>query len=89
MVRKAASTTMFLTILEGLVGAVLVKKHLVTNDASGFRLVVMGFHVTSTFMLLGSIAVSALAASDIRPVRFKGPIGLGECRSIIRAQLCS
>lgn len=77
MVRKAASTTMFLTILEGLVGAMLVKFHLVTNNASGFRLVIMGFHVTSTFMLLGSIAVCALAASDIRPVRFKGQSGVG------------
>ena len=77
LVRRASVTTMGFTILEGLVGAVLVKKQLVTDNDSPLRLAVMGFHVTSTFMLLGSIAVMALAASDIRPVRLKGQSSVG------------
>jgi protoheme IX farnesyltransferase len=77
LVRKAATCTLVFTLIEGLVGAALVKFQLVVNNDSGLRLVVMGFHVTSTFMLLGSICAAALGASDIRPLRFKGQSGVG------------
>jgi protoheme IX farnesyltransferase len=77
LVRKAAVATMAFTLIEGIVGAALVKFQLVVNNPSGFRLVVMGFHVTSTFMLLGSISMAALAASNIRQLRFKGQSGVG------------
>ena len=55
LVRKAAVCTMVFTLVEGLLGAALVKFQLVVNNDSALRLVVMGLHVTSTFMLLGSI----------------------------------
>jgi len=77
LARRAASSVMAFTLLEGLVGAVLVKYQLVVNNDSGIRLLVMGIHVTSTFMLLGSIAVVALAGSGVRPLRFKGQSGVG------------
>ena len=77
LVRKSATTVMILTILEGLVGAWLVKKNLVVNNDSGQRLVIMGIHVISTYMLLGSLALAALAAGDLRPIRFKGQSGVG------------
>jgi len=77
LVRKAGVSMIVLTLLEGLLGAALVKFQLVVNNDSSLRLVVMGFHVFSTFMLLGSIAVAALGASNIRPLRFKGQSGIG------------
>jgi len=77
LVRKSAVTVMLLTILEGLVGAILVKRNLVVNNDSGLRLAVMGIHVISTYLLLGSLAVAALAAGDLRPIRFKGQSGVG------------
>jgi len=77
LVRKAAVSAVIFTLVEGLIGAVLVKFQLVVNNDSGLRLVVMGLHVTSTFMLLGSVAVAALAASGIRPVTLKGQSGVG------------
>ncbi len=77
LVRTAASGVMALTLVEGLVGAALVKFQLVVNNSSGLRLAVMGIHVTSTFMLLGCIATVAMAASGLRPLRFKGQSGIG------------
>ena len=77
LVRKAAVSTLVCTLIEGLLGAALVKFKLVVDNDSAVRLVVMGLHVTSTFMLLGSISVAALGASNIRPVQFKGQSGVG------------
>lgn len=71
-VRKAASAALGFTILEGLVGALLVKAHWVVNDASAGRALVMSFHATSTFMLLGSIAAVWLGSTMERPPSLKG-----------------
>lgn len=65
LVRRATAVTLGFAIVEGLIGAMLVKFQLVVNNDSAVRLFVMGAHVVSTFMLLGSIGVSAMAASDI------------------------
>ncbi len=69
LIRRATVVTLAFTLVEGLVGAMLVKFQLVVNNDSALRLAIMGLHVVSTFMLLGSIAIAALAASevDIRP----------------------
>lgn len=72
IVRTAATTAMTLTLLEGLIGAALVKFQLVTNNDTGFRAGVMGFHVVSTFFLLGSIAVTAIASHGVDRIRLRG-----------------
>ena len=72
LVRKASAMVLALTLLEGLIGAALVKFQLVTNNESSFRLVVMSFHVISTFFLLGSIAVAALASMGFDRIRVRG-----------------
>ncbi len=77
LVRKATVSAMIFTLIEGLLGAALVKFQLVVNNDSALRLMFMGLHVTSTFMLLGSFAVATIASTDIRPVRFKGQSGIG------------
>ncbi|RYG41622.1 hypothetical protein EON79_20445, partial [bacterium] len=72
LARKAAVGAMFMTLLEGGIGASLVKFKLVTDNPSTARATIMGFHVVSTFLLLGCIAVVALLASGAPTVRPKG-----------------
>lgn len=61
-VRRGAGLVLGLTLLEGLIGAVLVKFQLVTNNASPERLAVSSFHVISTYFLLGALAYTGLMA---------------------------
>ncbi|RYG39600.1 protoheme IX farnesyltransferase [bacterium] len=70
--RKASVGAMFMTLLEGGIGASLVKFKLVTDNPSTARATIMGFHVVSTFLLLGCIAVVALLASGAPTVKVKG-----------------
>ena len=70
--RKAASVVMALTLAEGLIGAALVKFQLVTENESSSRALVMGFHVISTFFLMGAIAVTALASMGHNKLRLRG-----------------
>ncbi|HEY0867324.1 MAG TPA: heme o synthase [Fimbriimonas sp.] len=70
--RKASVAAMGFTLLEGLVGAALVKFGWVVNDDSPHRAAVMSFHVVSTFLLLGSIAAVAFGARMPNPPRLKG-----------------
>lgn len=72
LVRRASGATLFFVLLEGLVGAALVKFGLVTDNDSAQRAGVMAFHVVSTFLLLGSISLAALGASGLPEVRLKG-----------------
>lgn len=44
----------FLTIVEALIGAVLVKKGLVTTNSSALRAWVIGLHLVNTLLLLGA-----------------------------------
>ncbi|MBM3783132.1 MAG: heme A synthase, partial [Acidobacteria bacterium] len=48
--RKAAILTMFFILVEGFVGAVLVKMELVENDASLSRAIVIALHLTNTLL---------------------------------------
>jgi protoheme IX farnesyltransferase len=75
--RKGAVVAMLFTLLEGLIGAVLVKFQLVTNNPSASRAGVMGFHVISTFFLLGSIAVTAFAASGLNKIKLRDQGAVG------------
>jgi len=77
LVRKAVVASFGLTLLEGLIGAALVKFELVVNNDSAARAGVMAFHVVSTFLLLGAISTCALAANKERPVRLRGQGAVG------------
>ena len=74
--RKLAYAQLGFTVFEGLVGAALVKFGWVTNNPSPARAAVMSLHVVSTFLLLGSVAATALAAGAVRVPRLKdqGPV---------------
>lgn len=63
-VRGASIAVLVLTLIEGLVGAALVKFKLVTDNDSAARAGVMAFHVVSTFLLLGTLSFAALASGQ-------------------------
>lgn len=54
LVRRAAAWTLFLMLVEGAIGALLVKKGLVAKDRSEARAFVVGLHLCNTFVLLGA-----------------------------------
>jgi protoheme IX farnesyltransferase len=78
--RIGAALTFFFTIVEALVGAVLVKYKLVAHNDSGLRAIIMAIHLVSTFLLLGSLTLTAWWSGDAegknRP-KFKGQGALG------------
>lgn len=70
--RKAAILTMFFILVEGFVGAVLVKMELVENDASLSRAIVIALHLTNTLLLMAcatAIAVPPAQYGDRRGKR--------------------
>jgi heme A synthase len=77
-VRAGAALSLAFIISEALVGAGLVLFHLVKDDATPMRAVVMGIHLVNTLFLLGALAVTASFASApaARPtLRGHGAIG--------------
>ena len=53
--RLFAYSSLFFTITEALIGAILVKKGLVVDNDSALRAWVIGFHLINTFVLLSSL----------------------------------
>lgn len=69
----AAGATMFFILVEGFIGAVLVKKELVVDDASVSRAVVIGIHLTNTLLLMAAATAMAWWANPpIMAVRTNG-----------------
>lgn len=62
---RAAVATMVFILIEGFIGAVLVKKELVVNDASVSRAVVIGIHLTNTLLLMASATAMAWRAGPL------------------------
>ena len=77
LVRKASLAVLFMTTVEALIGYILVKYHLVTTDASAVRAGWMSVHVVSTFLLLGTIAVTAFAAGGLSKIKFREQAAVG------------
>jgi protoheme IX farnesyltransferase len=71
LAKKFTGVALLFTIVEALVGRHLVVKGLVTSNDTLERAFWMGAHVLSTFMLVGAIAMAALSASNIRPIKLK------------------
>jgi heme A synthase len=61
--RRAALGSLVFVILEGLLGAALVKLELVANDTSALRALVMSLHLVNTSLLTGAMALVAFAAT--------------------------
>ena len=72
LARRAAVATLVGTLIEGLVGAVLVKMGWVTTNDSAARAGGMAIHAVSTFFLLGSLTVTLLAGAGLARVRLRG-----------------
>jgi len=79
--RKSLVASAVFIITEALLGASLVLFGLVTTNQSVARAAVMALHLLNTFLLLGSITLSAWWASGEKPISFRNqdhlPIYLG------------
>lgn len=62
-VRKAATWSFIFILTEALIGAGLVKLDLVAHNASALRALFISVHLVNTFMLLGSLCLTAWLAS--------------------------
>lgn len=58
LAKKSAMASLIFTIIEALIGAVLVKKGLVADNSSIARAWVMGLHLVNTFFLVGSLVLT-------------------------------
>ena len=56
---RAALASLFFVLVEGFIGAVLVKKELVLNDTSASRAIVIALHLGNTLLLTASTAAMA------------------------------
>ena len=64
---RSALASMFFLLLEAFIGAVLVKKELVANDASASRALVVALHLVNTMLLTATAATVAWLARGRRP----------------------
>jgi heme A synthase len=71
-VRKAATATLAFMLLEALLGAGLVLFELVADNASMVRAFSMVAHLVNTFLLVGSLTITAWWASGGRGFRLRG-----------------
>jgi cytochrome c oxidase assembly protein subunit 15 len=76
--RKGVLWAVALTLMEGLIGAALVKLRLVENDASPARAAGVGIHLVNTFFLVGVIALTAAWASGQERLELKGQGRVGK-----------
>jgi heme a synthase len=68
--RNFAYASLFFTITEALIGAVLVKKGLVVDNDSSLRAWVIGFHLVNTFILLGSL-VAQIYSTEAKSIKLR------------------
>ena len=71
-VRKGLVTSGVLILLEALLGAGLVLFELVAENSSGARAFAVALHLANTFLLVGSLALTAYWASGGSAVQIKG-----------------
>lgn len=77
IVRKAATASGIILVIEALLGAALVLFGWVDDDVSAARMIVVPLHLTNTFLLLGSLTVTAWWGSG-----FTEPAREGKSRSV-------
>jgi heme A synthase len=69
--RRYAWASLVFVIVEGLVGALLVRLELVADDDSALRAIVMSLHLVNTSLLTGALALCAWSAFG-RQARWRG-----------------
>lgn len=72
---KGAWTVLGFTLLEGAIGAALVKFGLVANNSSTMRAFVLSTHLASTFLLLAALSLTALWSNGVAPMKWRDLIG--------------
>ena len=72
-VRIGATWSLIFIIIEGLLGAALVRFDLVVDNASLVRAVVVGVHLVNTFILLAWLTLTAWWASGGAAIRWQQP----------------
>jgi cytochrome c oxidase assembly protein subunit 15 len=75
-VRRAAAVGLVLMLLEGAIGALLVKRGLVAKNASEARAFVVGLHLCNTFLLLGAQVLTYHFARGGAALSLRGRAGL-------------
>jgi heme A synthase len=85
LVRRAALWGFVLMVVEGAIGALLVKKGLVAKDTSQARAFVVGLHLCNTFLLLGAQALTLRFARDPSPLRLRAQ----PLRTLLLLVLCA
>jgi heme a synthase len=83
-VRTGATAALALIVVEALIGAAIVLLHLVGADASLTRVVGMGLHLVSTFLLLAALLLTGLWSAGTAPPRWRGqrPLSTLACLSL-------
>jgi heme A synthase len=82
LVRKAAMGSFALIIVEGLLGAGLVKLGLVAGNQSPARGVAMALHLVTTFILIAALSLTAFWSYFDKPISLKGQGSVGALTSI-------
>ena len=72
-VRTAAAVSFVFILIEGAVGAGLVRFEWVADNASMERAAIMAVHLTNTFILLGALTLTAWWAATVPP-EHEGPV---------------
>ncbi len=75
-VRTAALIGLVLMIVEGAIGAMLVKLGLVAQDSSPLRALVVGLHLGNTFLLIAAQLLTYLFAKRLPAPRIHGRTGV-------------
>jgi heme A synthase len=77
-VRVGAVISMFFMLMEGTVGALLVRLELVAQNDSVLRAVMIAVHLLNTFLLLASITLTAWWATGGKPLQLRqqGKVGI-------------
>ncbi len=86
--RRAASFSLGFMVAEALLGAGLVLFKLVAHDASAARALAMSVHLVNTFMLLGSLALTAHFASGGAAISLRSQGATGALVVTGAAALC-
>lgn len=68
-VRRMALLSFIFVVIEGGIGAALVRLELVEDNASTLRAVAIGLHLVNTLILLAWIALTAWGAQQQRPIK--------------------
>lgn len=76
-IRKSVIVSACFIVVEALIGAFLVKNGYTGMDASVQRAIVMSAHLVSTFLLLGSLALTAIWSSGTEAPNLKGQGAVG------------